>query len=47
MAEINWRMIAFWAALWWFVYSAPTEDPFDNIRAQWISPTAEYAEDFD
>ena len=25
MAEINWRIIAFWAALWWFIYSAPTE----------------------
>jgi hypothetical protein len=26
MANVNWRVIAFWAALWWFIYSAPTED---------------------
>ena len=25
MADVNWRIIAFWAALWWFIYSAPTE----------------------
>jgi hypothetical protein len=25
MAKINWKLIAFWAVLWWFIYSAPTE----------------------
>ena len=22
---INWKLIAFWVLLWWFIYSAPTE----------------------
>ena len=26
MSNINWKLIAFWAVLWWLVYSAPTED---------------------
>lgn len=25
VAELNWRAILFWAALWWFIYSAPSE----------------------
>jgi hypothetical protein len=25
LAEVNWRAILFWSALWWFVYSAPPE----------------------
>jgi hypothetical protein len=25
MSQINWKLIAFWAVLWWFIYSAPTE----------------------
>jgi hypothetical protein len=25
MRKINWKLIAFWALLWWFIYSAPTE----------------------
>ena len=25
LTEVNWRAILFWAALWWFVYSAPPE----------------------
>ena len=25
LATINWKLIAFWVLLWWFVYSAPTE----------------------
>ena len=24
-ASVNWRAIVFWALLWWFIYSAPTE----------------------
>ena len=28
MANVNWRFIAFWAALWWFVYTAPTQGDF-------------------
>ncbi len=25
MPTINWKLIAFWVLLWWFIYSAPTE----------------------
>ena len=25
LSTINWKLIAFWVLLWWFVYSAPTE----------------------
>ena len=25
MSHINWKLIAFWVALFWCVYSAPTE----------------------
>jgi hypothetical protein len=25
-SQINWKLIAFCAALWWFIYSAPTEE---------------------
>lgn len=30
-SAINWRLIAFWAVLWWFVYTAPTEDTFAGL----------------
>ena len=43
MRNINWRAVAFWVALWWFVYSAPTEDPFARFRVQGI----EHAEELD
>jgi len=38
MALINWKRVAFWATLWWLVYSAPTEDPFAALRAHWSEP---------
>jgi hypothetical protein len=25
VSTINWKLVAFWALLWWFIYSAPTE----------------------
>jgi hypothetical protein len=28
MLNINWKAIAFWVCLWWFIYSAPTEGLF-------------------
>jgi hypothetical protein len=31
MSNINWKLIAFWAVLWWLVYSAPTEDVLSNM----------------
>ena len=42
MTDVNWRIIAFWAALWWFVYSAPTEDFF--ARALLTGSAAQNAE---
>jgi hypothetical protein len=32
MRRVNWKLIAFWVALWWFVYKAPTEDPLASFR---------------
>jgi hypothetical protein len=32
VSKVNWKRIAFWAALWWFIHSAPTEDPFAKFR---------------
>jgi hypothetical protein len=31
MSNINWKLIAFWAVLWWFVYSAPTEGSLSDV----------------
>lgn len=51
MRHIRWKRIAFWVALWWFVYTAPTEDPFARFRGdfeeQAISDwsATEFAED--
>jgi hypothetical protein len=28
---INWKLIAFWVLLWWFVYSAPTEGTIAHL----------------
>ena len=25
LSTISWKVIAFWAVLWWLVYTAPTE----------------------
>ena len=33
MAKINWKLIAFVGALWWFIYSAPTEESLIAIFA--------------
>jgi len=34
VSKVNWKRIAFWAALWWFIHSAPTEDPFARFRSE-------------
>jgi len=34
VSRVNWKRIAFWAALWWFIHSAPTEDPFARFRSE-------------
>jgi hypothetical protein len=31
LSEINWKLIAFWVLLWWFVYSAPTEGTLTEL----------------
>jgi len=31
IANINWKLIAFWVLLWWFVYSAPTEGSLTQL----------------
>ena len=31
LSEINWKLIAFWVLLWWFVYSAPTEGTLTDL----------------
>ena len=31
MSNINWKLIAFWAVLWWLVYTAPTEGVLSNM----------------
>jgi hypothetical protein len=42
LRHIHWKRVAFWTALWWFVYTAPTEDPFARFRGDLMEeePTA-------
>jgi hypothetical protein len=35
--------VAFWTALWWFVYTAPTEDPFARFRGDVIQEEAGFS----
>jgi len=44
MSKINWKLIAFWAVLWWLVYSAPTEDVLSNMLSGSI--VAQHADTF-
>jgi hypothetical protein len=47
MAKVNWRIIAFWAALWWFIYSAPTEGFLTRaLLPRSATQSAERLEDF-
>ena len=34
VSKVDWKRIAFWAALWFFIHSAPTEDPFARFRSE-------------
>jgi len=45
VSKVRWRRIAFWAALWWFILSAPTEDPFAKFRTEQGAATAEFADE--
>ena len=42
--NINWRLIVFCVALWWFIYSAPTEGILTPHF--WSASTASDADDF-
>jgi len=44
MSKINWKLIAFCVALWWLIYSAPTEGAL--ISLFWPDAHASYADDF-
>ncbi|HKC55839.1 MAG TPA: hypothetical protein VKC35_06925 [Vicinamibacterales bacterium] len=45
MKKINWKLIAFWAVLWWCIYSAPTEGWLSTILMS-SSGTASQADNF-
>ena len=42
--NINWRLIVFCVALWWFIYSAPTEGILSPHF--WAVSTATNSDDF-
>ena len=33
-ANVNWKRIAFWAFLWWCIYSAPTEGSLTDLLSR-------------
>jgi len=45
VSKVNWKRIAFWAALWFFIHSAPTEDPFARFRSEQDVGAAVHFED--
>jgi hypothetical protein len=45
MSRINWKLIAFVGLMWWFVYSAPTEDSIITLFTSTTS-SARAADDF-
>ena len=44
LRNINWRLIVFCVALWWFIYSAPTEGILSPQF--WAASTATNPDDF-
>jgi len=46
MGKINWKLIAFVGALWWFIYSAPTEDSLITMFTHFGSAPAGQTDDF-
>jgi len=46
MSKINWRLMVFIGALWWFVYSAPTEESLIAIFTGNATSVAASADDF-
>jgi len=46
MSKINWKLIAFVGLMWWFVYSAPTEDSIITLFTNVTTSSARVADDF-
>jgi len=46
MAKINWRLIAFVSALWWFIYAAPTEGFFLSMVFPHAGHASAHEDDF-
>jgi len=44
LRNINWKLVVFCVALWWFIYSAPTEGILSPHF--WAASTATNADDF-
>jgi hypothetical protein len=44
LRNINWKLIVFCVALWWFIYSAPTEGILSPHF--WAASTTTNADDF-
>ena len=44
LRNINWKLIVFCVALWWFIYSAPTEGILSPQF--WAASTATNSDDF-
>ena len=44
LRNINWKLIVFCVALWWFIYSAPTEGILSPHF--WAASTATNSDDF-
>lgn len=44
LRNINWKLIVFCVALWWFIYSAPTEGILTSHF--WSASTATNSDDF-
>jgi hypothetical protein len=44
LRDVNWKLIVFCVALWWFIYSAPTEGILTPHF--WAATTATNSDDF-
>lgn len=44
LANVNWKLIVFCVALWWFIYSAPTEGILSSHF--WAASNATNSDDF-
>jgi len=44
LRNINWKLIVFCVALWWFIYSAPTEGILTSVFG--AASTASNSDDF-